>query len=144
MASQEWLDKNRDRVRAQNRASMLKHRERAAATGIAWKRANPEKCAASYRRWLDKPGSQAHKTANENKRRAAILQRTPAWLTQEDHAAILAIYETREQLSSLHGVEYNVDHFYPLQGTLVSGLHVPENLRIMTKSANSRKHNKLI
>jgi hypothetical protein len=43
-----WVDRNRERVRSQNRASMKKHRGRAKATYDAWRKANPEAVAAAY------------------------------------------------------------------------------------------------
>ena len=36
-----------------------------------------------------------------------------------------------------------VDHIIPLQGQFVSGLHVPENLRVIPRSINRSKRNKV-
>ena len=39
------------------------------------------------------------------------------------------------------GRRYEVDHVIPLQGKLVSGLHVQNNLQVLLKEDNCRKHN---
>lgn len=73
------------------------------------------------------------------KRRAAQLQRTPSWA---DMDAILAVYDAAHRLTVATGVQHHVDHEIPLQGELVSGLHVANNLQILTGTENSRKKNR--
>jgi hypothetical protein len=73
------------------------------------------------------------------KRRAAKLRRTPGWA---DMDAIKAIYQRARALTVRTGVEHHVDHDLPLQGRLVSGLHVHQNLQIITGRENSRKRNR--
>ncbi len=80
-------------------------------------------CVASTR------GSSRGSTA---KYRAAKLQRTPAWA---DIEAIKAFYNNCPE-------GYHVDHIVPLQGKLVSGLHVVENLQYLTAKENLSKGNK--
>ena len=65
------------------------------------------------------------------KRRAAKLQRTPAWADLE---AIRQFYAGCPK-------GYEVDHIVPLQGVNVSGLHVLNNLQYLTKSENSSTGN---
>jgi hypothetical protein len=74
-------------------------------------------------------------------RRAAKIERTPGWLTEADNAAIMAMYEKARQLTKETGVEHHVDHIIPLQGSLVSGLHVPGNLQVITAAENLEKSN---
>lgn len=71
----------------------------------------------------------------QSKYKAAKLQRTPKWLTEEDYKDILRIY-----LECPKG--YHVDHILPLQGELVSGLHVPNNLQYLPSVENISKSNK--
>ena len=77
--------------------------------------------------------------AQKAKQRAAKLSRTPCWLTKEDQQAIKDLYAEAQELEKLTGIKYHVDHEIPLQGLLVSGLHVPNNLQIITATENCSK-----
>ncbi len=85
---------------------------------LRWKKQHPDRNAASRMRY-----------------HAAQLQRVPAWA---DHEATKQVY-TEAQKQGL-----TVDHVYPLRGKLVSGLHVANNLQLLTKTENSSKGNKLL
>lgn len=71
--------------------------------------------------------------------RAKSLKRMPAWC---DKSAMRAVYEEARRLTLATGIVHQVDHFYPLQGEIVSGLHVPTNLQILTGSENCQKSNR--
>ena len=73
------------------------------------------------------------------RRRAAKMQRTPPWADREK---IKAVYLEARALTKLTGVEHHVDHVIPLQGKLVSGLHVHQNLQVLVASQNCRKGNR--
>jgi hypothetical protein len=73
------------------------------------------------------------------KRRAARIQRTPRWA---DMPAIEAIYREAQRATALTGVPHHVDHRIPLTHPLVCGLHVHQNLQVLTGSENSRKRNR--
>ena len=82
----------------------------------------------------------ANKKLNELKR----AKRFPAWLTKEQLDEIAAIYKLAANKSKSEGIEYHVDHIIPLNGKLVSGLHIPSNLQIITKEENLTKQNKFV
>jgi hypothetical protein len=74
-------------------------------------------------------------------RRLAKIQRTPAWLTDIDFERINNEYRVAALLTKVTGSAWHVDHIVPLQGKMVSGLHVPSNLRVLPATENIRKSN---
>ncbi len=86
----------------------------------AWQKQNPEKLKSI-----------------KAKRRAAKLNRTPKWLTKSDFKEISKFY-----LDCPKG--YEVDHIIPLQGDIISGLHVLSNLQYLTIKDNRSKGNRFL
>lgn len=76
------------------------------------------------------------------KRKIDLMNRTPKWLTDDDLWLIEQAYELAELRRQMTGVEWHVDHIIPLRGKIVSGLHVPLNLRVVTWKENQQKTNK--
>jgi len=70
------------------------------------------------------------------RRRQHERQATPEWA---DKQAIAAIYREAERLTRETGEQYVVDHIVPLRGRVVSGLHVPWNLRVIHWKPNAKK-----
>lgn len=128
--------KLRMKIRRQQKAELLneQHRQRYAddpqsylERAERWRCANPEKRRAIAAAWARRnPQATA-------KRRAAKLQRTPPWA---DLKAIEAFYKACPK-------GHHVDHYYPLQGGICSGLHVLENLRHIPAKENISKGNKM-
>ena len=75
------------------------------------------------------------------KRRAAKVNRTPAWLTEFDRLKMKCYYQVAVMRSRESGQKWHVDHIIPLQGENVCGLHVPNNLQIIPAIENMRKNN---
>ena len=68
------------------------------------------------------------------KERTTVLQ---PWVTQAMVAEMDGLYQFCRIFSG-----FEVDHIVPLNGKAVSGLHVPENLQVLTVRANRQKGNK--
>jgi len=105
-----------------------------------YKQKNPDKLKdrkRSYR--LNNPSKISSLNA---KRRAAKLRRVPLWTSQSDIKYIEALYSSAQRITKCIGIQFHVDHIIPLQGQLVSGLHTPSNLQIISSNLNLSKHNK--
>lgn len=76
------------------------------------------------------------------KRKIALTNRTPPWLSEDDLWAIQEAYLLAEKRTQLFGFSWHVDHVIPLRGKNVSGLHVPNNLQVIPAIDNLRKTNK--
>ena len=135
-----WTAANPERGPAACKRYRAANPSKASADSVKWREANPGRTAASNAKWdRENPGA---RRALKAKRNAAKLQRTPAWLTDEDREVIQFFYTEAAALSVHTGIEFQVDHEIPLQGKNVSGLHVPGNLRMIAAKANQQKGNR--
>lgn len=107
------------------KVSTPEQRAKAAARTALWKKANMPKVVA-----------------NTTKRKKFVAQRTPKWLTPIDFERIETQYKLAAILTKLHNSPWQVDHDIPLKGKLVSGLHVPSNLRVIPAKDNLAKSNR--
>lgn len=112
-------------------------KERMRRTTREWTAANPER-----KREMDlnfKAKNPAKVTSYKARYRASRKQATPPWLTDNQNEQILAVYEEARRLTEQTGIPHEVDHIVPLAGKIVSGLHVPWNLRAIPKVENNRR-----
>jgi 5-methylcytosine-specific restriction endonuclease McrA len=121
-------------TRAKARAYYAKKREHF----MNYRAQHKEAITKTKRAWvLRNTGTMA---AIRFKRIAAEQQALPSWA---DLAAMKAIYDKAARLTQQTGIRHEVDHIIPIQSPVVCGLHVPENLQILTKAANRAKSNHL-
>lgn len=127
--SKEYRIKHKEVLSVRRRARYLKNHDKEKSDNNKWKKENPDK-----------------RSFTDAKRRAAKLQRTVAWA---DTDKIREIYKDCIEINLAAKAAgcaemFWVDHVVPLQGELVSGLHVEYNLDIITASENLKKSNKFI
>jgi hypothetical protein len=65
-------------------------------------------------------------------------QALPSWA---DLKKIEEFYMNSSRLTQETKIKHEVDHIVPLQGKMVCGLHVENNLQILTKTDNIKKRN---
>lgn len=94
---------------------------------------------ATYKHGLSR--TRGYKSMHYYKYKTKKKNQTPAWITQKDIDEMIAFYVKASEITKETGIKHEVDHIYPLQGKIVSGLHVPSNLRIITRSDNRKKSN---
>jgi 5-methylcytosine-specific restriction endonuclease McrA len=70
--------------------------------------------------------------------------RTPKWLNKSQLLEIKQFYLDACYLTNYTKTEVHVDHIIPLNGKLVSGLHVPWNLQLLPRQENLKKGNKIV
>ena len=140
---------------AYHKAYYEANKARIAAVKRAYRAANKEKITADKReayyatREAHLTQKREYRQANKGKinflcamRKKVVKQRTPKWLSDFDRLKIKCYYSVAAMLTSNNEEPWHVDHVVPLQGELVSGLHVANNLQILRGVDNIRKKNK--
>ena len=133
----------------------LKHRDAAIEQARMWREQNPDRKAALRKAEYAKNAVHAKEAAKKyrqenpgkvnswsRKHQLSRRQRTPKWLSVDDYWIMEQAYELAQLRTKIFGFEWQVDHKFPLQGRLVSGLHVPHNLQVIPASANRSKSNR--
>lgn len=95
--------------------------------------------------WLSRQ-SEFDPSLNKNYRRSVryykkLYMAWPEWCAE--HPDFKKIYDLRDEMNKTAGeIIYAVDHIVPICSEIVSGLHVPWNLAVITVSENNLKSNK--
>jgi hypothetical protein len=121
----EWKKENKQRVNEINLACYHRNREVSISRFKEWAKNNKGKVLANVRKY-----------------ELAKINRTPQWLDNDDVWIIQEIYDLAYKRYEMTGIKWHVDHIIPLQGKLVSGLHVPSNLQVIPAYTNISKGNK--
>jgi len=139
-----WVNANVESVRAAKklRVSKLSKEARDVENAKARVRYHQKKEWNANRKRVYRSTTKHLTNASASKRRAALLQRVPIWQTEFDELKIKCIYSVAAMLSKVNNEPWTVDHIIPLQGKIVSGLHVPSNLQLMRARENEAKRNK--
>jgi len=58
-------------------------------------------------------------------------------------AEMESIYASSAMLTNVTEEKHEVDHTIPLVNPDICGLHVPWNMRVLTRQANRSKHNRI-
>ncbi len=133
-----WREQNPEKERERHRRWREQNAEKAREKDRRWREANAE-AARAYGRHYSKANPHIFR-ASAARRRASLVQSTPAW---SDGETVARIYRVAALATRAFGEQYHVDHIVPLRGKNATGLHVHCNLRVIPARENSRKNAKL-
>lgn len=123
----------KERKAAWRRNNLEKHNSKNAL----WRNNNFNKQKESEQKW--RAANKGTKNSSTARRRASKLKATPVWA---DTAQIKSYYDVCSFFNEVNGfTKYHVDHIVPLQNNSVCGLHVHNNLQIITATENCAKGN---
>jgi len=122
--NRKWHSENKDR-----------HRE----LTQRWYAENKEQHLANSKVWYSENKHRKLQTTTAREKR--IKRATPNWV---DTTELQKYYADARYLTELTGIEFEVDHIVPVTNNKVSGLNVPNNLRVITAYENRQKSNKLV
>jgi len=114
-------------------AYRLNHKERDAASKQKWVLNNPEKRKQASKQYQQ--NNKAYYNSYSALRARHMQNAKLKCLSEWDLFYIDEFYDIAQK----RGLE--VDHIIPIKHSKVCGLHVPENLQMLTRSENARKSN---
>ena len=121
-----------------NRNWHSKNKDRHGELTKLWYEHNREQHLQNSHEWYS--ANKHRKLATSAKREKRCKLATPKWIDMEE---IYAIYKGASMMTKRFGQLFEVDHIIPLQGKMVSGLNVPNNLQVLERSVNRSKLNKI-
>ena len=102
-----------------------------------WYEENKEHHLANSKQWYESNKHRKLETTTAREKRCVLA--TPTWADRE---LIKELYALARKLTEQTGIPHEVDHVVPLQGKSVSGLHVENNLQVISAEEHRRKSNK--
>lgn len=136
-----WRDENRESLLEGKKRYYQENRERWYTTEAKtrqrqWNAENRERNQARERnRYAVDVRYQLANVEKASRRRTSV----PPWVKRAD---VAPFYAEARRLTRETGYQWQVDHFIPIKHPLVSGLHVPANLRVIPGFENASKKNR--
>lgn len=132
-----YYDNNKEKIKVGRKKYNLENKEKISSKNKRLYRKNKEKKLLQNKRWKAK--NKYLLSFYAAKRRHAISLATPKWANMD---LIKSIYIKCSEVCKDTGVPHHVDHIVPINGDSVCGLHVENNLQIITATENMSKGKK--
>ena len=138
-AKKKHYDSNKERILEKCKEDYSKYKDRIKEYNKEYSKKNRDKInnkkRATYRT------SPENKLALNGRYRANKTNGTPVSLTKEESNMIREFYKEAKRLEKETGIKYHVDHIVPLSK---GGLHIPQNLQVLTATDNIIKGDNLV
>lgn len=133
----DYYIKNKDIINKKQKIYYQNNIEKYRLANSLWGKLNRHKSNAISKRYREnnKIKIYAHTALMRSKRN----KRFPKWANKNK---ISLFYKLAACLTRITGIKHEVDHIIPLQGKNVSGLHIENNLQVITSEENKSKSNK--
>lgn len=132
--AKQYRKDNKEKTRQYRKDNLDKRRE--------WLAANKDKTSAHKKTYRQNHSDVV--LANNAKRRTSKQKRNAKWGTELTDLVVVEAYHLCELRENMTGFSWHVDHVIPLNGKVVSGLHVWNNLAVIPAAENMSKSNRYI
>ena len=139
-ADKKYREKHAEQLKLKKQQYYCENKERHRENMAVNYQNNKEQIKQRVNEW--KKDNAARVNAIVMRRYANKLKATPSWLTEDDHWMLEQAYDLAKLRTQMFGFKWHVDHIVPLQGKIVCGLHVPNNLQVIPASINCSKSNR--
>lgn len=144
VAKREWYIKNCESEKAKamqyHYDNYEKHKDHKIKKAYEWQINNKEKYRKNAKKCYE--NTKIVRFAYQAFARAARRNAVPKWVDDQLKQEIQKFYVEARAKTKETGTHYEVDHIVPLMGEDVCGLHVPWNLRVITRYENRSKANR--
>ena len=129
-----YRNANKDLCTQRSLLSQSKKRDYYTQKSIEWQHNNRERCLENRRRFY---ANNSAKEIERVRRRQNKIRQGLCFMSDAEIVEAQGLYDFCKIFK-----DFEVDHIIPLNGKLVSGLHVLKNLQVIRRSLNRSKGNK--
>lgn len=119
-----YREDNIERLREWDREYAKRNTTKRKENTLKWRKENPEK-----------------NLTQKSRRRALKRNAFPSWVSKNQELEIERVYALAKWMTQAIDASFHVDHIFPMISDFMRGLHVPENLIVLSAKDNLCKNN---